>query len=266
MTRKQKTSVQSEKIILKVPHTSCRSATSSEMRMSVLCISDFHFLAASTVKTSLWQINYIKIRQQKNVQSCEKNVVTLSKDKLWSQVSEQHSHQSEMLTFLQNTNTLNLYISYISWQHFRHLSRIRFRLHLYELTFISGDVSTIVTHRMLFKWTYSSHVCGNTAGYFRPDYRTCNRLVSSKKTRYYWWDVRKICSWKLDMSRHFQPVYGNNIGCFWQDISTICSRKQDMFDEMSRHFPDVFGNRIRYFWPDNLKTKNRSWDFFQAGQ
>lgn len=222
MTRKQKTFVQSEKIILKVPHTSCRSATSSEMRMSVLCISDFHFLAASTVKTSLWQINYIKIRQQKTYKVVKRSSL-LSKDKLWSQVSEQHTHQSEMLTFLQNTNMLNLYISYISWQHFRHLSRIRFRLHLYELTFISGDVSTIVTHRMFFKWTYSSHVCGNTAGYFRPDYRTCNRLVSSKKTRYYWRDVRKICSWKLDMSRHFQPVYGNNIGCFWQDISTICS-------------------------------------------
>lgn len=222
MTRKQKTFVQSEKIILKVPHTSCRSATSSEMRMSVLCISDFHFLAASTVKTSLWQINYIKIRQQKTYKVVKRSSL-LSKDKLWSQVSEQHTHQSEMLTFLQNTNTLKLYISYISWQHFRHLSRIRFRLHLYELTFISGDVSTIVTHRMLFKWTYSSHVCGNTAGYFRPDYRTCNRLVSSKRTRYCWRDVRKICSWKLDMSRHFQPVYGNNIGCFWQDISTICS-------------------------------------------
>lgn len=149
-----------------------------------------------------------------------------------------------MLAFLQTTNMLNLYISYISWQHFRHLSRIRFRLHLYELTFISGDVSTIVTHRMFFKWTYSSHVCGNTAGYFRPDYRTCNKLVSSKRTRYCWRDVRKICSWKLDMSRHFQP-------CLWQQYRMFLTRHQHNLQPLTGYVRWDVKTFSRCFWQQN---------------
>lgn len=153
-----------------------------------------------------------------------------------------------MLAFLQTTNMLNLYISYISWQHFRHLSRIRFRLHVYELTFISGgDVSTIVTHRMLSKWTYSSHVCGNTAGYFRPDYRTCNKLVSSKRTRYCWRDVRKICSWKLISSLFMAKILDvfDKTSAQFTAVNRICSmRCQDIFQLFLATELDIFDQTI----------------------